>query len=184
MNRYNSYLSLIAAFFLFFFYVPEANGKLSSNSIDNLATTTGSWSTSVNSFNSAPSNNSYTITWTGSSRKQYSLISIFNTGSYAVNTSRLAFSSTKTNGDTSNPPTLTFELCSGLWNATTFSCSGSISTMTTATSGEVDIAGLIEPGNRINLRLTNLRDASFNYNTTFHAISLRSDIRSGVNLSS
>ena len=184
MIRFNSYLSLIASLAFIFLFIPEAHGKINSDSAHSLAISTGYWSTSVTAFNSAPSNSPYLITWTGSSRKQYALISLINTGSYAVSGSRLSFSSAKTNGDTSNPPTITFELCSGVWNTSTFACSGSIMLITTAIGGEVEIPGQIEPGNRINLRLTNLRDASFNYNTTFNAIALCSDIRSPVSSSS
>lgn len=184
MKRWHSLLSLIASLLLFQMTIPNAHGKLESNSTFASIVNTGTWSTTINSYNAPATNNPYNVTWTGASRKQFALISIINSGSYAISTSHISFSSVKTNGDISNPPTLTFELCSGIWDPTTFNCSGTITSVGSGTSGTIDVMASIGSGNRLVIRITNQRDASFNYNTTFNSLTYRSDIRVGVVASS
>lgn len=179
MKRWRTTLSLIASLLTLLMMIPHTQGKLQSTSGLESLVYTGSWSTTVNSYNGPSANIPYTITWTGSSRKQHALIAIINNGNYSLSTSHLSYSSVKTNGDISRPPTLTFESCSGIWDPITFNCSGAITFIGSGTTGTVEVSGNISPGNRLIIRLTNQRDASFNYNTTLNSVTYRSDIRTG-----
>ena len=184
MPRLNVYLALIASLVLAFITMPQSFGKLQSNMQNTLSVSTGLWATSINTSTGSSTTSPYTITWTGSVRKQYALVALINNGRFDLLSSHISYASVKTNGDTTNPPTLTFDLCSGTWNATNFTCSGTITTISTGTGGVVDITSLIPVGDRLIIRLTNLRDTSFNYNTTFNALASKTDIRVGQVLSS
>ena len=184
MSRWNSLLSLIASLLVSLILLPEAHGKIQSNAQVASSVTTGLWSTTINSYNAPSVNSPYVITWTGSSRKQFALISIVNNGNFLVNASHISFSSVKTNGDISNPPTITFEICSGAWDPASFNCSGNITEIGSGTSGTINFQSSLSPGNRLVIRLTNQRDASFNYNTTLNSLTYRSDIRQGQGSSS
>lgn len=144
----------------------------------------GTWSTQLAAPTTAPSSAAYQIVWTGNVNKQYALFSIVNMGTYDLLSAHFTYSSAKGNGDTTNPPALTFELCSGTWDATTYACSGAISAVGTGTGGAISFSSLIPLGNRITLRATNSRSSTSNYITTFNAQAFRSDIRSGVRVNS
>lgn len=184
MTRTNSYLSLIASLLLLLFSIPGAQGKIQSNSSLTFGISSGSWSANVAAYNSNPTNTPYTITWTGSSRKQYALIALINNGIFSINSAQISFTSVKTNGDPTYPPSLTYELCSGTWDPVTFACSGTISSAGTGTAGSIEILKSIAPDSRVVIRLTNLRDVNFNYTTTLNALASRSDIRNALVTSS
>lgn len=178
MAKNSLFLALIAPLLFFFISPPQVEGKLQSEYTQNLAITTGSWSSVVNSYNSPAANSPYVITWTGSTRKQYALIALINNGAFSIGNSQISYNSVKTNGDITNPPTMTFELCSGTWDPTAFTCSGNITLVGTGTGGVVDVNAPVNPGGRVIIRLTNLRDSSANYITTLNALTSRSGILS------
>lgn len=184
MTRSHSYLALIAALSMTMVLLPQSFAALQSTSNSSLSLSTGSWSSNVNTATGLPSNSPYSIIWTGSARKQYALVALINNGFFPLNSGHISFTSIKTNGDATTPPTITFESCSGTWNSTTFACSGSITLLGGGTSGTVDINEPTLPSNRLIIRLTNLRDVIANYQTTFNAWSYRTDIRNAQEVTS
>lgn len=156
----------------------KANRSLTNSGI------TGVWSSNVTSSNGNPTNSTYQITWTGSANKLYELISIVNTGNFDLIAGHLTFSTAKSNGDTTNPPNLTFETCTGSWDPTNFACSGAITQVGSATSGQININRYLMTANRLVLRVTNSRNSVGNQITTFNSQSFRSDIRNGLVINS
>jgi hypothetical protein len=183
MVKFKIPLALVTAL-LFFFTIPESYGYLQSQTSVNIQISSGQWASRIGATNGAMTNSPYVVTWTANTRKQYALIALENNGSYTLNASHITFSSAKTNGDATNPPTLIFEKCSGVWNVTDFSCNGTIALVTSATGGQIDFFESIFSGNRFIIRVTNLRDVNANYTTTFSAFVTREDIRLGQVLSS
>ena len=185
MTRLTFYCSLVTALLISCLLAPQTIGKIQAmrNGLSQ-SVSTGYWASTINSTNGPSSNTPYVLTWTGSIRKQYALIALINTGTFDLTSSAISFSSVKTNGNSTTPPTLTYDLCSGNWDSTNYSCSGSITTVFTATSGVANFSEPILAGNRIIIRVTNLRDSNANYQTTFDALTSRTNIRTGVVTSS
>ena len=152
---------------------------LTSNASPATNAITGSWVSTISSASGPSTTGPYTVTWTGNLKKQYALISLINSGSFDLVSGHFTFTSAKANGDTTSPPTLIFDLCSTTWDAIAFTCSGTITTFGTATSGQINMPQLIPIGGRVVIRVTDTRDAVSNYTTTFNSISSRSDIRTG-----
>ncbi len=155
-----------------------------TNSVTNINGETGAWSSALATASGSSTNNAYQIIWTGNANRQNELLAVVNTGNFDLIATHLTFSSVKSNGDTTNPPTLTFETCSGTWNLTTFACSGTITQIGSSTSGQIDINRYLTPGNRSVIRVTNARNNSGNYITTFNSRTFRSDIRFGIVINS
>ena len=169
---------------LFLLAIPESSGYLQGRTSSSIQITSGQWGARVGGTSGAITTSPYVVTWTANTKKQYALIAIENIGSYPLNVSHLSLSSAKSNGDTTNPPTLTFEKCSGVWNTTDFSCNGSTTTIASASVGQIDITENILAGSKLIIRITNLRDVNSNYTTTLNAITSRNDIRVGQVFSS
>lgn len=184
MSRARIFLALIASLLFFFFTAPQTQGKIQGVHTLDIQVSASTWASTINSATGTSVNLPYTITWTGNIKKQYALISLINSGTVLLHSGQISFSSVKSNGDPTNPPTMTFDLCSGTWNSTTFACSGTITTLLTATSGVADIPSTLLPGERVIIRLTNLRDVTSNYVTTFDALTNRSNIRAPLVVSS
>ena len=184
MTRSGLLLALVASLLSSVLVSSETLALMQSGVTSSTTLSVSTWATSVNSATGIASNSPYVITWTANTRRQYALISLINTGSIDLSSGSISFTSVKSNGDITNPPTLTFELCSGVWNTTTFACSGSISSLVTAAGGDVAINQSISIGNRIIIRITNLRDSSANYLTTIDALASRANFRSGIVFSS
>ncbi len=164
--------------------VERSDALIVANSTLNISGGTGAWSSALATANGSSTNNSYQITWTGNGNRQNELLAVVNTGNFDLIATHLTFSSVKSNGDTTNPPTLTFETCSGTWNLTTFACSGTITQIGSSTSGQIDINRYLTPGNRSVIRVTNARNNTGNYITTFNSRTFRSDIRFGIVINS
>ena len=160
----------------------SALGAFLSSHTKNSNTSSGSWKTEIASATGAGTSSPYLLTWTGNSNKQYELLSLINIGNFDLTAQHLTFSTAKANGDTTNPPLLKFETCSGVWDATTFLCSGSIVLIGSATGGQVNVIRYLVPGSRTILRVTNPRNNPGNYISTFNAHTFRNDIRSGNTL--
>lgn len=144
----------------------------------------GFWSSNIGDLTSSQSKTPYVLNWTGSSRRQYALISFNNNGTFTLNSGRISFNSIKSNGDASNPPTIIFESCSGVWNSSSFACSGAITHLGSANGGLININQTILPSSHLIIRVTNTRDVVANYQTTFSSWSSRVDIRPSQALSS
>ena len=173
-------LALITALFVWFTPTTESFGRMFSTATSTVSITSGGWGSSVNSSAGAISNQPYTLNWNGSIKRQALFIALINAGSLTLNAGHLTFVSAKSNGDTTNPPTLTFDVCSGTWNQGASTCSGTITTFASATGGTVDLNQTIAVGARVIIRVTNQNDTNSNYKTTVNAQSLRSDIRLGT----
>ncbi len=184
MARSAMIVALITSLLLVVTSIPASYGHLQSRASEIVQVQSGGWGTSIGTQTGAATNAPYLLTWTANKNRQYALIAIVNTGSYDLGAGHISISSAKSNGDTANPPTLTFETCSGAWNATSYACSGSITTIASAASGQIDFPQNISVSNRIVIRVTNLRDINANYLTTINALSFRTDIRAAEVLSS
>lgn len=158
----NSFASL-------FSYIP-ANSNASS----------GFWASSINTSTGTATNAPYTLTWTGNNKKQDVLVALINSGTFDLNTGHFTYGSAKPNGDTTNAPVLTFDICSGIWDSLTFTCSGTTMTIGNGTSGTVNVPQVISPGNRVVIRITNARNSNANFITTLNSFASRTDIRTGV----
>ena len=159
------------------FLLPESHGILQSRDSQNIQVQNGHWATTVGGAAASPTSVPYLVTWSANTKRQYALIALMNIGTFDLNKGVIAFTSAKSNGDTSNPPTLTFESCSGSWNVTTYLCSGTINLLGSSTGGQFHVNQGIASNGRIVLRVTNLRDVNANYVTTFNALTSRSDFR-------
>lgn len=150
----------------------------------NLSSTTGRWGTQLATATGSGSSTAYQITWTGNSNKQYELLSFINTGDFDLISEHLSFSTAKANGDTTNLPTLTFELCSGNWDTTTFLCNGTITLSGSSIGGNINFLRYLISGNRLVFRVTNARNNPGNYLTTLNSQTFRSDVRNGLRFNS
>ena len=184
MARSAMIVALITSLLLAVTSIPASYGHLQSRASEIVQVQSGGWGTSIGTQTGAATNAPYLLTWTANKNRQYALIAIVNTGSYDLGAGHISISSAKSNGDTANPPTLTFETCSGSWNATSYACSGSITTIASTAIGQIDFPQNISVGNRLVIRVTNLRDINANYLTTINALSFRADIRVAEVLSS
>ena len=184
MARSAMIVALITSLLLVVTSIPASYGHLQSRVSDIAQVQSGGWGASISTQTGAATNAPYLLTWTANKNRQYALIALVNTGSYNLGAGHISISSAKSNGDTANPPTLTFETCSGAWNATSYACSGSITTIASTASGQIDFPQNISVGNRLVIRVTNLRDINANYLTTINALSFRTDIRAAEVLSS
>ncbi|MEY3330736.1 MAG: hypothetical protein RL202_2 [Actinomycetota bacterium] len=184
MARSAMIVALITSLLLVVTSIPASYGHLQSSASDIAQVQSGGWGASISTQTGAATNAPYLLTWTANKNRQYALIALVNTGSYNLGAGHISISSAKSNGDTTNPPTLTFETCSGAWSATSYACSGSITTIASAASGQIDFSQNIAVGNRLVIRVTNLRDINANYLTTINALSFRADIRVAEVLSS
>lgn len=160
--------------------VNPAFAAITSQAKGSVAGTSGSWGAQLATASGAPSTSAYSIIWTSSTIKQYDLVAIVNTGSFDLASQRISVSSAKPNGDTNNPPTLVFDSCSGVWDPTTYACSGTVTTLATGTSGLVTLTHTIAPGSRAILRVTTTRPNAANYVTNLNAYVSRTDIRLGM----
>lgn len=161
-----------------------ASAAIVANTQSNLAVTAGNWRTLLASANGAGISGSYQITWTGGFNKQSELLAVVNAGSFDLIAQHLTFTSARGNGDTTGAPTLNFESCSGSWDAVNLTCSGTITSIASATSGQVNINRYVIAGSRIVLRVTQTRNGPGNYISTFNTLTFRSDIRSGMTVHS
>jgi len=177
-------VALISLSLLTCLQVAPVEAKILANQTQNMSASSGRWSAQLASATGAASSTAYQITWTGNSNKQFELISIINTGNFDLSAEHLTFSTAKSNGDNTNPPALTFELCTGNWDPTTFLCSGTITQVASATSGTVNFSRLLLVNQRLIFRVTNARNAVGNQITTFNCQTFRSDLRSGISFSS
>jgi hypothetical protein len=166
------------------FLLPESHGILQSRDSQNIQVHNGYWATTVGGAVAAPASVPYLVTWSANTKRQYALIALMNIGTFDLTKGVIAFTSAKSNGDTSNPPTLIFESCSGSWNVTSYLCSGTINVLGSATGGQFHVNQSIAANNRLVLRVTNLRDVNANYVTTFNAQTSRSDFRAAQVFSS
>lgn len=149
-----------------------------------LGTNTGRWATELGTATGTGSTTSYQITWTGNANKQYELMSIINVGNFDITQEHFTYASAKANGSLTNPPILTFELCSGTWDTATFLCSGTITQVGSGTGGTIDISRYVIASNRLVVRITNARNNQGNHFTTFDTQTYRSDIRFGIGINS
>ena len=140
----------------------------------------GSWGSQPTAMGGNGSTNAYSITWTGSANKQYALFSLINVGTFPLTNGRFTFSTLKTSGSGTGAPNLIFDLCSGVWDATTFLCSGAIATIGASTGGTLVFAQNININARVDIRITHNRTSSGNYITTINAIARRDDVRLGT----
>ena len=184
MARSGMIVALITSLLLAVTSIPASYGYLQSRASDIVQVQSGQWGASVTTQSGATTNLAYVVTWTANIKKQYALISLVNSGSYDLKAGHISISSAKSNGDMTNPPTLIFETCSGLWSASTFTCNATITTVASTGIGQVDFIENIPAGSRLIIRITNLRDSSANYLTTINALSFRGDIRTAKVLSS
>lgn len=185
MKAMKSHLfAFISLLLLLSFQIAPSEARILANHNQNVSANSGRWSTELGTATGTGSATSYQITWTGNSNKQYELISFINQGNFDLVAEHLTFSSAKSNGDTTNPPTLTFELCSENWDTTTFACSGTITLIGTATGGSINFNRYLIVGQRLIFRVTNARNAIGNQISTFNSQSFRSDIRYGISTSS
>lgn len=145
----------------------------------NSSASTGNWGSQVSSSTGTGTTAAYQVTWTGNINKQYVLIAIINTGTFDLLVTHLAYSTAKSNGDATNAPVLTFDLCSGTWDPTTFACSGTVTTIGTGAAGVLDVVKLIPVSNRLIVRITDPHNKGSNYLTLINSQNIRADIRSG-----
>ncbi len=161
-----------------------ASAAIIANSQSITAKATGNWRSLLANANGAGASGSYKIIWTGGSNKQSELLAIVNTGTFDLIAQHLTFSSARNNGDTNGAPTLNFESCSGNWDNVNLTCSGTISSIASASSGQININRYLIAGNRLILRITQTRSGTGNYISTFNTLTFRSDIRSGITVNS
>lgn len=162
----------------------SADAFYDSNLQQNMSSSTGRWITQIATATGSGSSTAYQITWTGNSNKQHELLSFLNLGDFDLVAEHLSFSTAKANGDTTNPPTLTFELCSGAWDPTTYLCNGVITLSGSSTGGTINFLRYLTPNSRLVFRVTNARNNPGNYLTSLNSITYRSDIRNGIMVSS
>lgn len=142
---------------------------------------TGYWGSQVASATGNGSTGAYSINWSGSTNKQYEMMSLINVGAYDLIAGHLTFSSAKPNGDSSNGPNLTFETCPGTWNLATFACSETVTAFGSGTGGTVNLNLPIAAGSRVIFRVNSGKaNGGGAYVTSINALTSRSDIRAGV----
>ena len=180
------YLVVLALTSLLLLFLSESisSAAILGNVNASTSITSGSWLATVNSATGNSVAAPYVTGWTGNNKKQDILIALINSGSLDLIGGHFNFSSAKPNGDTTNAPTLTFDTCTGVWDPTTFICSGTTMTVGNGTSGTVNIAQPIPVGGRVIIHITNARNNSANFNTTLSSFLTRSDIRTGVVINS
>lgn len=161
-----------------------ALGILRSDSYVGITTTSGRWASQLGLSTGAVSSNPHLLVWSGSSQKQYFLFAFENTGTFDLSAGHILYSSAKPNGDASNPPSISFDICSGAWDSTSFTCSGSVFNLGSGQAGTLNFLYNVPTGNRLVIRATNTRSSNGNYVTTLNTQTFRSDIRSGQRFNS
>jgi hypothetical protein len=161
-----------------------AIAKISSIATRGNAITTLGWGNIIAAVGSPEQSGSYHFNWANGTGAEYTYVDLVNVGDVTTTGNSIAVSTKNSSNSTSNAPRLTFATCSGSWNQSNNSCSGSIMSLGNVTNGTLDVTLTLTASSRRTLRVAANKTRSAVWTSTMSVAVTRSHIRNATTTNS
>ena len=146
--------------------------------------TTLSWGNVMVSVGGGTSYAPYSFSWANSTGTQYTYVDLVNVGDVTTTGNSIVVNTKDPSDSTSNAPRLTFATCSGSWNQSSNSCSGSITSLGNVTNGTLGVTLTLTASSRKTLRVAANKTRATVWTSTINVAVTRSNIRNATTTNS
>lgn len=161
-----------------------AMAKIGTTKSSTHVVTTTKWGNVLTDVGVTSTNTPWSYVWTQSTGAQYTYADIVNVGSLATTGNAITVSTQDATSSRQDAPDLLFSSCSGTWNHTTNTCSGSVTSLGNTTNGTVGTNLTLAVGQRLTLQIRAQKTKKALWTSTISVSVSRSQVRTATTTNS